>query len=330
MKAMVLTAVNQPLELVDQSIPEPEPNEVLIKVLACGVCRTDLHLIDGELPDTHVPIIPGHEIVGKVVKKGTNVTLDVDQLVGIPWLGWTCGSCLFCREKLENLCDKARFTGYQLDGGYCEYTVADHRYCLPLDSSIDPAKFAPLLCAGLIGYRSLKKTLSINGPIKNIGIYGFGAAAHILSQVINFQGKFFYAFTRPEDEVTQKFAYQLGAKWAGSSDMSPPVQLDAAIIFAPIGDLVPRALKAVRKGGIVVCGGIHMTDIPSFPYEHLWGERKICSVANLTRQDGIEFLDIATQAGIETHIKEYALSDANMALTDLRKGKLNGAAVLVM
>jgi len=330
MKAMMLTAINQPLELVDRNIPEPKSNEVLVKVLACGVCRTDLHLIDGELPDTHVPIIPGHEIVGKVVKKGANVSLDTNQLVGIPWLGWTCGSCVFCREKMENLCDRARFTGYQLDGGYCEYTVADHRYCLPLDISIDPAKYAPLLCAGLIGYRSWKKALSIKGPVQKIGIYGFGAAAHILSQIITFQDRFFYAFTRPEDEVTQKFAYQLGAKWAGSSDMTPPDQLDAAIIFAPAGDLVPQALKAIRKGGIVVCGGIHMTDIPSFPYEHLWGEKKICSVANLARQDGIEFLEIAKQAGIEAHIKEYALSEANMALTHVRKGKLNGAAVLVM
>ena len=329
MKAMVLNEIGKPLVLTDRPIPQPQMEQALIKVLACGVCRTDLHLVDGELPNINTPIIPGHEIIGEVVSAGPEATVQPGMVVGIPWLGWTCGECEFCRIQKENLCENAKFTGYQLDGGYCEFTVVDHRYCIPLDNNIDVAKYAPLLCAGLIGYRSLKLANTINDHIEKIGIFGFGAAAHILAQILLYQGKSFYAFTRPGDKDSQQFAYDLGAEWAGSSDLQPPNLLDAAIIFAPVGSLVLRALKLVRKGGTVICGGIHMSDIPQFPYEILWGERQLCSVANLTRKDGREFFKIANEVKVNTHIQKYSLNDANAALDDLRNGKINGAAVLV-
>ena len=329
MKAMVLNDIGRQLELTDRPTPQPQIEQVLIKVLACGVCRTDLHLVDGELPNINTPIIPGHEIVGEVISAESDAIVQSGMIVGIPWLGWTCGTCEFCRIQKENLCENAKFTGYQLDGGYCEYTVADHRYCIPLDKNIDAAKYAPLLCAGLIGYRSLKLANTLNDRIEKIGIFGFGAAAHILAQIIRYQGKSFYAFTRPDDKDSQQFAYELGAVWAGDSGMQPADLLDAAIIFAPVGSLVTQALKLVRKGGTVICGGIHMSDIPSFPYEILWGERQVCSVANLTREDGVEFFKIAKKAHIDTHIHQYSLEDANKALNDLRNGRLTGAAVLV-
>ena len=329
MRAMVLNTIGQPLELGERPIPQPNAQEVLVKVLACGVCRTDLHLIDGELPNTNTPIIPGHEIVGEIVKVGSDVSLEPGILVGIPWLGWTCGVCNFCQIKKENLCDNAKFTGYQLDGGYCEYTIADYRYCIPLEKNVDAAELAPLLCAGLIGYRCLKIARTLNERNERIGIFGFGAAAHILAQIIVHQGNLFYAFTRTGDKDAQQFAYQLGATWAGDSGQQPPQLLDAAIIFAPVGRLVPEALRIIRKGGVVVCGGIHMSDIPAFPYEILWGERQICSVANLTREDGLEFFEIVKQAPVQTHIHKYPLADANLALEDLRCGRLKGAAVLV-
>ena len=326
---MVLNEIGRPLELMDRPIPQLQAEQVLIKVWACGVCRTDLHVVDGELPNINTPIIPGHEIIGEVINTAPEVTLQSGTLVGVPWLGWTCGHCEFCRIQKENLCENAKFTGYQLDGGYCEYTVADHRYCIPLDNDIDVVKFAPLLCAGLIGYRSFKLAKSLNDNIDKIGIFGFGAAAHILAQILVYQGKSFYAFTRAGDKDSQQFAYELGAVWAGDSTMQPLELLDAAIIFAPVGNLVPQALKLVRKGGSVICGGIHMSDIPSFPYKILWGERQVCSVANLTREDGVEFVKIAKEVQIDTHIHQYSLEDANQALTDLRNGKINGAAVLV-
>ncbi len=330
MRAMVLNTIGQPLELEERPIPQPNAQEVLVKVLACGVCRTDLHLVDGDLPNTNTPIIPGHEIVGNIVKVGSNVSLEPGILVGIPWLGWTCGVCKFCQTNKENLCDNAKFTGYQLDGGYCEYTIADHRYCIPLAESVDAAELAPLLCAGLIGYRCLKLARTSNEDDEKIGLFGFGAAAHILAQIITHQKNSFYAFTRPGDKDAQQFAYNLGATWAGDSNKQPSELLDAAIIFAPVGDLVLKALRTIRKGGIVVCGGIHMSDIPTFPYEILWGERQICSVANLTREDGLEFFKIVKQTPVKTHIHKYPLANANGALEDLRYGRLNGAAVLVM
>ena len=330
MQAMVLKNVGQPLELVQRTIPQPSSKQVLIKVIACGVCRTDLHLVDGELPDTVTPIIPGHEIVGEVVKAGSAVSLQPGALVGIPWLGWACGDCYFCQINKENLCDRAKYTGYQLDGGYCEYTVADYRYCIPLTSGGDVTELAPLLCAGLIGYRSLKTARLLTEHIEKIGIFGFGAAAHILAQIIVHQGQSFFAFTRSGDTAAQQFACQLGATWAGDSDNPPSELLDAAIIFAPVGNLVPIALRTVRKGGAVICGGIHMSNIPTFPYEILWGERRVCSIANLTREDGIEFFEIVRQTQIKTHILKYALANANDALQDLRHGKINGAAVLVV
>lgn len=327
---MVLNRVGQPLELRDCPTPQHGPREVLVKVLACGVCRTDLHLVDGELPNTKTPIIPGHEIVGEIVSVGADAdaSLKNGTLVGIPWLGWTCGTCEYCLINKENLCNNAKFTGYQLNGGYSEYTRADHRYCIPLDFDLDAAKLAPLLCAGLIGYRSLKMAQTMIEHVKKIGIFGFGAAAHILAQVIIYQGQSFYAFTRPGDVAAQQFAYDLGATWSGDSGQQSPDLLDAAIIFAPIGSLVPVSLRMVRKGGVVVCGGIHMSKIPSFPYNDLWGERKICSVANLTRQDGLDFFDIVKQASIQTHIQKYNFADANQALNDLRSGRVKGAAVL--
>ena len=326
---MVLENIGQPLQLMDCETPKPSENEILVKVIACGICRTDLHIIDGELPDICTPIIPGHEIVGVVYQKGSGVTLQEGDIVGIPWLGKTCGACWYCKSGHENLCDEPQFTGYQINGGFCEYTLADYRYVIPFDRSIVAEKAAPLLCAGLIGHRSYKLAKSRSFHTKKIGIYGFGAAAHILSQIIAQEGSDVYAFTREDDNTAQCFAKQLGAKWVGSSNDLPPTELDLAIIFAPIGALIPKALRAVRKGGIVVCGGIHMSDIPSFPYEILWGERQICSVANLTRSDGIEFFKLMQNLSIETHIETFPLADANLAIDRMRNGDINGAAVLI-
>lgn len=326
MRAMVLDSPGRELMLRELPIPEPEADQVLIRVLACGVCRTDLHVVDGDLKNAKRPVIPGHEIVGNVIATGHGVTeLSIGQRVGVPWLGHTCGTCVFCKSQRENLCDAPGFTGYQIDGGYAEYTVADSRYCFPLPEDGDAAPQAPLMCAGLIGYRSYKMA----GDGQQLGLYGFGAAAHILAQLARHQGRDVYAFTRPGDVAAQDFARNLGAVWAGGSDERPPVPLDAAIIFAPVGHLVPAALKAVRKGGTVICAGIHMSDIPSFPYALLWEERSIKSVANLTRQDGREFLHLATEAPIQTEIHRYRLEDANRALADLRSGTITGAAVLL-
>jgi propanol-preferring alcohol dehydrogenase len=301
---------------------------VLIKVIACGVCRTDLHIIDGELTQPKLPLIPGHEIVGIIVKIGNNVTaLKQDDLVGVPWLGYTCGTCKYCLSERENLCDNAGFTGYTIDGGYAEYTVANEKYCFPLPSLYGNASGAPLLCAGLIGYRSYSM---INKNAVNIGIYGFGAAAHILIQVANYQHKKIFAFTKDGDNEAQQFALRLGAVWAGDSSEVPPEKPDAAIIFAPVGSLVPKALTDIGKGGIVVCGGIHMSDIPSFPYKILWEEKSVRSVANLTRKDGEEFLKIASKVPVRAEIKTYQLHQANEALNDLRNGNIQGAAVLIM
>jgi len=325
MKAMLLEHTGQPLMPATLPVPHPQAGQVLVRVEACGVCRTDLHLVDGELPDPQLPIVPGHEIVGRIVQLGPAATgLRIGQRVGIPWLGHTCGECDFCRQEQENLCDGARFTGYQIHGGYAEYTVAEAHYCFPLDESLDAGHAAPLLCAGLIGYRAL----TMAGKAKRLGIYGFGAAAHIVSQVARWQGREVYAFTRAEDNASQAFARSLGATWAGASDELPPHALDAALIFAPVGSLVPAALRALRKGGVVVCAGIHMSDIPSFPYDILWGERQIRSVANLTRSDGDAFLAIAPRVPIRTEIERFALSDANDALGRLRRGDIQGAAVL--
>jgi len=327
MRAMMLAEPCQLLRPADIPIPHPAANQVLLKVEACGVCRTDLHLVDGELPDPKLPIIPGHEIVGRVAAIGSSVrAMKLGQRVGVPWLGWTCGACRHCTRGRENLCDRARFTGYQIHGGFAEYTLADARYCFALADDCDAAQAAPLLCAGLIGYRALVMA----GEGKRIGIYGFGAAAHIISQVAKFQGREVHAFTRPGDVASQAFARQLGAAWAGDSDQAPTAMLDAAILFAPAGALVPTALRAVDKGGTVVCAGIHMSDIPSFPYAILWGERSIKSVANLTRRDGDEFLALAPRIPVRTEIHRYRLVDANEALDDLRHGRFQGAAVLVM
>lgn len=328
MRAMVLEQVGQPLQLRDLPLPKPQPHQVLVRVRACGVCRTDLHVFDGELSNPKLPLILGHEIVGEVVEVGESVAgLREGQRVGIPWLGETCGTCLFCEHGAENLCDRARFTGYTLDGGYAEYTVADARYVFPLPDAYDDIEIAPLLCAGLIGYRSYRFAREAWG--NRLGIYGFGAAAHILIQIAVREGKRVFAFTRPGDHATQDFARQLGAWWAGDSDQLPPEPLDSAILFAPVGDLVPQALRAVRKGGIVVCGGIHMSDIPSFPYAILWGERVVRSVANLTRRDGEEFFEKVRQIRIETHTTPYPLEQANKALQALREGRVQGALVLV-
>ncbi len=308
-------------------MPKVSDGTILLKVEACGVCRTDLHLVDGELPDPVLPIVPGHEIVGRVVSLGPGVDgFDVGAHVGVPWLGWTCGACRYCRAARENLCDTARFTGYQIDGGYAEYTVADARYCFPIAESYDAAQAAPLLCAGLIGYRAL----SMAGDAQRLGLYGFGAAAHIVAQVARFQGREVFAFTRGGDVAAQRFALQLGAAWAGDVEQTPPRSLDAAIIFAPVGALVPAALAQTAKGGTVVCAGIHMSDIPSFPYSMLWGERVIRSVANLTRRDGVEFLALAPDVPVQTQTHRYRLEDANHALAHLRDGAFQGAAVLVM
>jgi propanol-preferring alcohol dehydrogenase len=326
MRAMLFEKAGQPLGKAELPVPKPDAGKVLIQVRACAVCRTDLHVVDGDLTQPKLPLIPGHEIVGVVEEKGTGVErFEIGDRVGIPWLGWTCGECSYCLWGRENLCDKARFTGYTIDGGYAEYTVADQRFCFPMPESYSDTEAAPLLCAGLIGYRSLVKA----GGGKRLGIYGFGAAAHIITQVARYQKREIYAFTRPGDREAQRFALDLGSVWSGDSNELPPVKLDAAIIFAPAGELVPQALKAVRKGGFVVCGGIHMSDIPSFPYATLWEERSICSVANLTRRDGEEFLALAARVPVRTEVQTFSLEDANEALARLRSGKIQGAAVLI-
>jgi propanol-preferring alcohol dehydrogenase len=326
MLAMVLHESGQPLVAEDRPIPQPAVGQILIKVKACGVCRTDLHVVDGELPDPKPLVVPGHEIVGEVVARGEGAErFKAGDRVGVPWLGETCGNCGYCTSGRENLCDDARFTGYTLDGGYSEYTLANEEYCVAIPASYNDLDAAPLLCAGLIGYRSLRMA----GECERLGLYGFGAAAHIIAQVARWQGREIYAFVRPGDVAAKKFARDLGATWAGDSDQLPPQPLDAAIIFAPAGPLVPAALSAVAKGGTVVCGGIHMTDIPSFPYRLLWGERVVRSVANLTRADGDDFMTIAPQVPVKTQTQRYPLADANRALDDLRHGRIHGAAVLV-
>jgi propanol-preferring alcohol dehydrogenase len=322
---MRLHRLGQALRPEQQAIPVPQPGQMLLKVRACAVCRTDLHVIDGELPDARLPIVPGHEIVADVMECNAVTGWPKGTRVGVPWLGYTCGQCQFCVRDQENLCDFAQFTGYQLDGGFAEHLLADARYCFQLPATIDDVHAAPLMCAGLIGYRSLRMT----GDAKRLGLFGFGAAAHILAQVALFQGRDIYAFTRPGDTVAQEFARQLGACWAGDSGTSPPGLLDAAIIFAPVGELVPIALRAVRKAGIVVCGGIHMSDIPAFDYAALWGERVVRSVANLTRLDALEFLELAARIPVQTHVETFPLVDANLALARLSAGQLRGAAVLV-
>jgi propanol-preferring alcohol dehydrogenase len=326
MYAMVLTARGAPLVFQERPDPIPGDGEVRVKVSACGVCRTDLHVVDGELPDLSYPIIPGHEVVGRIDALGAGVSEpEIGTRVGVPWLGFTCGVCPYCRTGKENLCDHPKFTGYTSDGGFASHLVADARYCFPLGEEGDDAALAPLLCAGLIGWRSLVMA----GDGKNLGIYGFGAAGHIVAQVAKAQGRSIYAFTRRGDEQAQSLALSLGAAWAGASEDKPPAELDAAIIYAPVGPLVPLALLAVRKGGRVVCAGIHMSDIPSFPYSILWGERQIISVANLTRQDGIDFLTAAARVNIRTHTTVFPLDQANEALARLREGRLVGAAVLL-
>jgi alcohol dehydrogenase, propanol-preferring len=326
MRAMLVEAPRRPLQLRDTPPPRPAAGEVLVRVRACGVCRTDLHILDGELPAPLLPLIPGHEIVGTVAGLGPGAkAFNIGDRVGVPWLGWTCGTCAFCRAGRENLCDNARFTGYQIDGGYAEYAVANARYCFPIPSGFDDVAAAPLLCAGLIGYR----TLRLAGEAERIGIYGFGAAAHIVAQVIVYQARRLFAFTRPGDRAGQDFARRLGAQWAGASDERPPEPLDAALIFAPVGALVPAALAATSKGGTVVCGGIHMSDIPAFPYRLLWEERTLRSVANLTRRDGEEFLALAAEIPVKTQTEAFPLERANDVLERLRQGRIEGAAVLV-
>ena len=326
MRAMILEKPRTPLRAAEIPAPKPGPNEILIRVSACAVCRTDLHVVDGELPKPKLPLVPGHEIVGTVVERGKDARrYKVGARVGVPWLGWTCGECKFCLADCENLCDRALFTGYTHDGGYAEFTVADERFCFPIPDQYSDAEAAPLLCAGLIGFRSYTKT----GNARRLGIYGFGAAAHIIAQVAKFQEREVYAFTRRGDSDAQLFAKSLGAIWAGDSEMLPPKKLDAAIIFAPVGGLVPLALKAVDKGGVVVCGGIHMSDIPSFSYDLLWGERSVCSVANLTRRDGDEFFKITPLVPVKTTVEVFPLAQANEVLDKLRNGKIHGAAVLV-
>jgi alcohol dehydrogenase, propanol-preferring len=312
---MVLSAQRQPLELRDLPVPEPRPGEILLRVRACGVCRTDLHVVDGELPHPKLPLVLGHQIVG---------VADDGRRLGVPWLGWTDGTCRYCTSGRENLCDRARFTGYDLDGGYAEYALADERYCLPIPGGYDDLQAAPLLCAGLIGYRSLR----LAGDGERLGLYGFGASAHIVAQVARHQGRRLFGFVRRGDDAARAFALELGCEWAGWSDERPPEELDAAILFAPAGELVPAALAALGRGGRVVCAGIHMSDIPSFAYELLWEERSISSVANLTRQDGEEFLAIAPQVPVRTEIEPFALENANEALARLRRGEIRGAAVL--
>jgi alcohol dehydrogenase, propanol-preferring len=326
MKAMVLNEIGRPLALTQLPDPSPGNGEILVEIEACGVCRTDLHVVDGELPNPKLPLVPGHEIVGVVKAVGAGVsTAKIGSRVGVAWLGHTCGSCAFCLAQQENLCDRPQFTGYSRDGGYATQVVADANFAFDLDVSRDAVALAPLMCAGLIGWRCLKKA----GDGQRIGLYGFGAAAHIIAQIYRWQGREVYAFSRPGDVVAQRFARDLGATWSGGSDELPPAKLDAAVIFAPVGNLVPAALRAVRKGGRVVCGGIHMSDIPSFPYSLLFEERSLLSVANLTRADGEEFISIARQANVSTHTTKYPLAEANQALADLRSGRLSGAAVLV-
>src|SRR5690242_3286704 len=327
MQAMRLLARGAPLTLSEVSLPAPAPGELLIRVEACGVCRTDLHLLDGELPDINCPITPGHEVVGIVSARGSDATrFAVGDRVGVPWLAWTCGVCRYCRAGLENLCPQARFTGYTRDGGYAQELLADARYCLPLPHDVPAAGLAPLLCAGLIGYRAYRAA----GDAANLGLYGFGAAAHLLAQVARFEGRRVFAFTRPGDAAAQRFALGLGAVWAGGSDERPPELLDAAILFAPVGALVPAALAAVRPAGRVVCAGIHMSDVPAFPYRLLFGERQVSSVANLTRRDGEEFMALAGRLRLASKVERFALSDANRALERLRSGAITGAAVLEM
>jgi propanol-preferring alcohol dehydrogenase len=315
---MVLDAPGRPLREAELPLPEPSAGQVLLRVRACAVCRTDLHVVDGELPDSKLPLVPGHQIVGEDVATG--------ERLGVPWLGWTCGECRYCTTGRENLCDRARFTGYQLDGGYAEYAVADHRYCFPLPEAYPDEQAAPLLCAGLIGYRSLR----LAGDSERLGLYGFGSSAHIVCQVARHQGRRVFAFTRRGDAEAQSFARELGAEWAGDASRVPPEELDAAIVFAPVGELVPAALRAVAKGGTVVCAGIHMSDIPSFPYELLWGERAVRSVANLTRRDGEEFLALAPQVPVRTEVETFPLERANEALDRLRGGAMRGSAVLTL
>jgi propanol-preferring alcohol dehydrogenase len=324
---MILEKPGVPLQLLEMPDPVPGPGQVLVKISACGVCRTDLHVVDGDLTEPKLPIIPGHEIVGTVSALGADVdNFKLGERVGIPWLGRTCGCCSYCMSGAENLCDEPGFTGYQIDGGFADLTLADARFCFPVSGDYSDAELAPLLCAGLIGYRSL--SMAGNNSAR-IGIYGFGAAAHIVTQVTRYQGREVYAFTTPGDRVAQEFALEMGSIWAGGSDQEPPVELDAAIIFAPVGPLIPTALRAVRKGGVVVCGGIHMSDIPGFPYNILWGERILRSVANLTRQDAKDFLQLAPKIPVRTRIEKFALEDANLALEALRSGNLSGAAVLI-
>ncbi|MGC1388607.1 MAG: zinc-dependent alcohol dehydrogenase family protein [Steroidobacteraceae bacterium] len=326
MYAMVLNQYKTPLEWTELADRTPKKGQIRVKVLACGVCRTDLHVVDGELPEPHLPIIPGHEIVGRIDAIGPEVRgLEPGARVGIPWLGYTCGVCAYCSMQRENLCDRPLFTGYTRDGGYATAALVDARFAFPLGEIGSEVSLAPLLCAGLIGWRALNAA----GEARRLGLYGFGAAAHIVAQVAAWQGRSVFAFTRPGDAATQRFASGLGAVWAGASGEMPPEPLDAAIIFAPVGELVPLALRAVRKGGRVVCAGIHMTDIPAFPYRLLWEERELASVANLTRQDGIDFLRLAPQMGIRTQTTSYPLRQANQALADLRAGRFEGAAVLV-
>jgi len=326
MRAVLLERPGQPLRLAELPVPRPGPGQLLARVRACGVCRTDLHVVDGELPDPKLPLVPGHQVVGEVVENGPGASrFRVGDRVGIAWLGWACGECEFCREGHENLCPWARFTGYRLDGGYAEYAAADERFCYPVPEDFPDLQAAPLLCAGLIGYRCLR----LAGPAPRLGLYGFGASAHIVVQVARHRGQRVFAFVRGGDDSAAAFALDMGAEWAGDSLGPAPEPLDAAIIFAPVGELVPAALRAVRPGGVVVCGGIHMSDIPSFPYELLWGERVLRSVANLTRADGEEFLALAPRVPVRTEVEAHALEDAELALRRLRDGAVRGAAVLV-
>ena len=327
MRAMILERPRQPLRSRDAPKPKLGAGQLLVRVATCAVCRTDLHVVDGELPDPKLPLIPGHQIVGRIEQIGEGVEgFSAGDRVGIPWLGWTDGECAYCRSNRENLCDRAKFTGYTIDGGYAEFTVGDARFCFHLPERYNDVEAAPLLCAGLLGYRSLRKA----GDARRLGIYGFGNAAHLVGQIALYQGRELFVFTRPGDKAGQESARRLGAVWAGGSDEMPPEKLDAAIIFAPVGALVPAALRALAKGGIVVCGGIHMSDIPSFPYADLWGERVICSVANLTRHDGEEFLEIAPRVPVKTQTETFPLAEANTALEKFRSGQLKGTAVLVV
>jgi propanol-preferring alcohol dehydrogenase len=328
MRAMVLKKPMHPLESRDVPKPKPGRGQLLVRVSTCAVCRTDLHIVDGELANPKLPLIPGHQIVGRVEEIGeaANSKFQIGDRVGIPWLGWTDGECVYCRSNRENLCDRARFTGYTIDGGYAEFTIADERFCFHLPEGYNDVEVAPLLCAGLIGYRSYRKT----GDVRRLGIYGFGNAAHLIAQIALYEGRELFVFTRPGDVATQQAAKKLGAAWAGGSDEMPPKKLDAGIVFASVGPLVPMALRALAKGGIVVCGGIHMSNIPSFPYADLWEERVITSVANLTRRDGEEFFDLAPRVPVRTKTRAFPCEEANTALERFRKGKLNGTAVLVM